>query len=66
MRLYSHPVTVLSVMLFVVTDNNVGAAGAVCAALVTAAVAGEVTLPLQLAADTSTVMVLPMSVEIIE
>jgi hypothetical protein len=61
LRLYSHPETVVSVILLGVLLAMVGAAGAVCVALVTATVAGEVTLPLQLAAETTTVMVLPMS-----
>ena len=39
----------------------VGVAGAVCVALATAAVADEVTLPVQLVADTTTEMVLAMS-----
>ena len=52
---------VTRVMLFAVFDNNVGAAGAVCAALAIGAVGVEVTLPSQLAAVTVTVMVLFIS-----
>jgi hypothetical protein len=59
--LYSQPETVFSVMLVEVWLAIVGAAGAVCVALVTVAVAAEVTLPVQFAAVTVTVMVLPMS-----
>ena len=54
MQLYSHPVTVLSVMLVVVADANVGAAGAVCVCLVIGPTFPEVTLLLQLAAVTVT------------
>ena len=48
-------------MLVVVATCNVGAAGAACEALVTVAVGKELTLPLQLAAVTVTVMVLLIS-----
>jgi len=48
-------------MLVAVLLAIVGAAGAACDALITVAVAAEVTPPLQLAAVTVTVMVLPMS-----
>ena len=49
-------------ILVAVLLANVGAlVGAVCVALVTVVVADEVTLPLQLAAVTVTVMVVPMS-----
>ena len=58
---YSAPLTVVSVMLVVVLLAIVGAAGAVCAAFATAAVADEVTEPVQLVADTTTEMVLAMS-----
>jgi len=59
--LYSQPIMVLSVMLFAVLLASVGAAGAVCVALITVAVAAEVILPIQFAAVTVTVIVLPMS-----
>ena len=59
--LYSQPETVLSVMFVAVEDANVGAAGAVCGAFVTVAVLGEVTLPLQFAAATTTLICCPMS-----
>ena len=59
---YSHPVIVVSVILVDVLPDFVGAEGAVCVfALVTVAVALEETLPLQFAALTVTVMVLPIS-----
>ena len=48
-------------MLVVVLSAKVGAAGAVCVAFVTVAVAAEVTSPVQFAAVTVTVMVLPIS-----
>jgi len=51
---YSAPLTSVSVMLVVVLLAIVGAAGVVCAALATAAVADDVTLPVQLLADTTT------------
>ena len=56
----------LSVMLFDVADNNVGAAGAVCVCLVIGPTGAEVTLLSQLAAVTVTVIIAPMSVEIVE
>jgi len=56
----------LSVMLFSVADANVGAPGTVCVCLVIGPTDVEVMLPSQLAAVTTTVMVLPMSVEIVE
>ena len=59
--MYSQPLTVVSVMVVDVLSANVGAAGAVCCALVTVAEPAEVTLPVQLAAVTVTVMVAPMS-----
>ena len=51
----------VSVILVVVLLDIVGAAGVVCAALATAAVADDVTLPVQFEADTLTVMVAPTS-----
>ena len=59
--LYSQPAMALSVMLVDVLLAIVGAAGAVCAALATAVVGVEVTLPVQLAAVTVTVIVFPIS-----
>jgi hypothetical protein len=59
--LYSQPVTGFNVIVVAVEDAFVGAAGAVCVAFVTVAVAAEVTLPSQLDADTVTVIVLPIS-----
>jgi len=59
--LYSQSATVLSVMLVNVLLLRVGAAGASCVALVTVGVEFEVTSPVQLAAVTVTVIVLPMS-----
>ena len=53
---YSHPVMVLSVMLVAVLDAIVGAEGAAWVALATVAVAGDVTLPEQLAAFTTTLI----------
>ena len=51
------------VILVAVLLAKVGAlVGAVCVALVTVVVADDVTLPLQFAAVTVTVMVVPMSV----
>ena len=58
---YSAPLTSVSVMLVVVLLAIVGAAGVVCAALATADVAEDVTLPVQFEADTLTVMVAPTS-----
>ena len=58
---YSHPVMVLRVMLVDVREFIAGAAGANGVALITVEVAPEVMLPLQLAAVTITVMVLPIS-----
>ena len=54
---YSAPLTVLSVMLVCVLLAIVGAAGVVCAAFATAAVADDVTLPVKLLAVTTTEMV---------
>ena len=48
-------------MLVAVLLAIVGAVGAVCVALVTVAVGADVTEPVQLAAETVTVIVLPMS-----
>ena len=48
-------------MLVAVLLAIVGAVGAVCVALATAAVAADVMLPVQFAAETVTVIVLPMS-----
>jgi hypothetical protein len=59
--LYSALLTVVSVMLLAVLLAIVGAAGVVCAAFATAAVADEVTLPVQLLADTTTLIVAPTS-----
>ena len=59
--LYSHPETVVSVILVAVLPALVGATGVDCAALITVAVGDEVTLPLQLADVTSTVIVLLIS-----
>ena len=58
---YSQPVMVLRIIFVAVLDDSVGASGAVCGALVTVVVAAEVTLPVQLAAVTVTVIVAPMS-----
>ena len=58
---YSAPLTMVSVILVVVLLAIVGAAGVVCAALATADVAEDVTLPVQFEADTLTVMVAPTS-----
>lgn len=59
--LYSHPEMAVSVMLVAVLPDEVGAEGAVCVALVTDAVFPEVTLPVQLAAVTTTLITLPIS-----
>jgi len=59
--LYSQPVITSSVMLVAVRLAIVGAAGAACDALITVAVGADDTPPLQFAAVTVTVMVLPMS-----
>jgi len=56
---YSALFTAVSVMLFVVALAIVGAAGVLCAALATAAVAPDVTLPVKFVADTVTEMVCP-------
>jgi len=58
---YSAPLTSVSVMLVVVLLAIVGAAGVVCAALATAAVADDVTLPVKLPADTTTEIDAPTS-----
>ena len=59
--LYSPPGMVSNVMVVDVADSIVGGAGANCTALAIVPVAGEVMLPLQFAADTSTDIVSPMS-----
>ena len=58
---YWQPVMVTNVMLLVVLEASIGAAGAACVALATADVAADVIPPVQLAAVTVTVMVWPMS-----
>ena len=58
---YSAPLTVVSVMLVVVLLAIVGAVGVVCAAFAIAAVAADVTLPVQLLAETTTEIVFPTS-----
>ena len=58
---YSALVTAVSVMLVVVLLAIVGAAGVVAVALATVAVAADVTLPVQLLAETLTFTVLPTS-----
>jgi hypothetical protein len=52
--LNSQSAMAVSVMLFAVADANVGAAGAVCVCLVIGPTAGEVILPVQLFAVTTT------------
>ena len=61
LTLYSQPATVFNVMLLVVLLAIVGAVGAACVAFPTVAVAAEVMLPVQFAAETVTEMVAPMS-----
>ena len=58
---YSQPEILFNVTLVEVLLAKVGAAGAVCVALATTAVAAEVTVPLQFAADTITVITLSIS-----
>ena len=58
---YSAPLTSVNVMLVVVLLFIVGAAGVVCAAFATAAVADDVTLPVQLLAVTTTEIAVPTS-----
>ena len=58
---YSQPDTELRVIVVAVLSARVGGGGVVCVAFVTVAVGFDVTSPVQLAAVTVTVVVLPMS-----
>ena len=59
--LYSQPDISTRIISVAVALDNIGADGAVCVALVTIAVGAEVMEPVQLAAETVTVMIEPMS-----